>query len=192
MYAIVLAAGLSKRMGKQKLLLPFEGATILETVLKNLHNSGFENICCVFSREVDEKITNRPAWLSVAINPAPERGQSSSLAIGLGMVPDGENFCIMLGDLPLAKAEDIAALYRKFQALPEEKTVLTPARDGAFGHPMFYKAIWKDRFAGAEGDMGGKAILKKYWDEIETTVAESGHFKDIDTPEDYKKSLPSY
>jgi molybdenum cofactor cytidylyltransferase len=105
------------------------------------------------------------------------------------MVPDGEDFCIMLGDLPNASAEAIASLTEQFRNLPEGKTVFAPCRGHVFGHPMFYRAIWKERFASAEGDTGGKTILKQHWDEIETAETGDGHFKDVDTPEDYKKAL---
>ena len=40
MNAILLAAGLSKRMGVQKLLLPFAGSTVMETVIKDMYVGG--------------------------------------------------------------------------------------------------------------------------------------------------------
>lgn len=188
MRTILLAAGLSTRMGVQKLLLPYGESTIVETVLKNLSLSGLTPVYAVFSAEVAEKITKPASWLKIGVNPAPERGQSSSLAIGLEMLPAGEDFCIMLGDLPRAKPWDISGLYEKFNNRPREYTVLAPFRDGAFGHPMFYSAVWRERFSAAAGDAGGKEILKRHWREIMTVDAEDGHFKDIDTPADYELS----
>lgn len=188
MRTILLAAGLSTRMGVQKLLLPYGESTIVETVLENLRLSGLTPVYAVFSAEVAEKISKPPNWLKIGVNPAPERGQSSSLAIGLDMLPAGEDFCIMLGDLPRAKPRDISGLYEKFNNRSEGCTVLAPFRDGAFGHPMFYSAVWRERFASAAGDAGGKEILKRYWREIMTVPAEDGHFKDIDTPADYEQS----
>ena len=185
---ILLGAGLSKRMGRQKLLLPFGDKNVIESVLDNLRNAGFREIYAVFSREVAAAVSPREGLL-IEINEAPERGQSSSLAIGLDMIPEGEDFCIMLGDLPLARAEDIAALSARFDSLPSSKSVLTPCRDGVFGHPMFYRAIWRDRFRSASGDAGGRNILRAYEGEIERVDAPDGHFKDMDTPEEYEKRL---
>lgn len=185
MRTILLAAGLSTRMGKQKLLLPFGESTIVETVLQNLYKAALTPVCAVFSADLALRIRPKPGLLETAINPAPERGQSSSLAVGLAMLPEGEDFCIMLGDLPYASCDGIAALNKKFAERQEGKTVLAPLRNGAFGHPMFYSAVWKERFAAAEGDMGGKAVLKRHYDEIMTVEASEGHFRDIDTPEDY-------
>ena len=188
MNCILLAAGMSVRMGVQKLLLPFGGSTVLETVIANLKSAGLLPIYAVLSAEVAEKLTShRPSWLRVGINSDPKRGQSSSLAIGLEMLPDGNDFCIMLGDLPLAEPKDMTALATSFNAMPEGKTVLAPSREGVFGHPMFYRPVWKERFRSAFGDAGGKNILLGYEEEIVRVNAPDGHFRDIDTPEDYRK-----
>lgn len=188
MRTILLAAGLSTRMGAQKLLLPFGASTIVETVLSNLCTAGLTPVCAVLSRELAEEIKNRPVWLETAVNAAPERGQSGSLAIGLGMLPDGEDFCIMLGDLPRAGPESMAELYRQFRRRPRGYTALAPLRGGAFGHPMFYSALWKERFAQAEGDGGGKAAAARYAGEIMTVSCDEGCFADIDTPDDYREA----
>ncbi len=186
MNTILLAAGLSKRMGTQKLLLPFGETTVINTVLSNLYAANLLPIFAVFSKEVAEAVTERPDWLHVSINPMPERGQSSSLAIGLGMLPDGEDFCIMLGDLPLVNRKDLVEITHKFETMNNCKTVLTPCRNGAFGHPMFYRAVWKERFKSASGDIGGKKILLEHGDEIIRVETSDRHFRDIDTPDDYK------
>lgn len=187
MKAILLAAGLSKRMGVQKLLLPFGKSTVIETVMENLRGAGFSEIIAVFSQEVHDALGKQGEDIRTAVNPAPERGQSSSLAIALEMLPDGEDFCIMLGDLPLVGKDEMIKLSKCFSAMQEGKTVFTPCRNGVFGHPMFYRAVWKVRFKNAQGDTGGRNILKDHKDEIETAETSDCHFLDIDTPDDYKK-----
>lgn len=188
MYAILLAAGLSSRMGRQKLLLPIGDKTMVERVLDSLETAGFEKICAVFSKETGEAVKDRKKVIR-AINPHPELGQSSSLIIGLSMVPDGKDFCIMLGDLPFAESGKITELAHRFSGMDKNKTCLAPCRNGVFGHPMFYRSLWKERLASADGDKGGKTILLKYDDEIERVEAHDGHFKDIDTPRDYENIL---
>lgn len=189
MDAILLGAGLSKRMGRQKLLLPFGGKTVIETVIDNLRGAGVERICAVLSREVASALPPLPRGVEARVNEAPERGQSSSLAAGLDMLGEGRDFCIMLADLPLAASDAIAALARRFEALPPEKTLLAPCRGGAFGHPMFYRAVWRERFRSAQGDLGGRKIVALYDCEIERVDAPDCHFKDIDTPEDYAERV---
>lgn len=189
MDAILLGAGLSKRMGRQKLLLPFGGKTVIETVIDNLHRAGIGRIYAVLSREVAAALPNLPPYVETRVNETPERGQSSSLAIGLEMLGEGRDFCIMLGDLPLVTPEAIASLVRSFEALPPEKTLLAPCRSGAFGHPMFYRAVWRERFRSAQGDAGGRKIVALYEPEIERAAAPDCHFKDMDTPEDYAERV---
>ena len=189
MRSIVLAAGLSSRMGKQKLLLPFEGRCVLEHVIENMTEAGLVPIHAVLSDEVNKALTLSSDNVLVLINEHPEQGQSSSLAIALESIPDGEDFCIMLGDLPLVKAEAAESLFRKFLQMPENKSVLAPSRDGIFGHPIFYRSVWRDRFRLASGDVGGKKILMKYECEIMRTKVSDEHFKDIDTPEEYRNLL---
>ena len=121
MEAILLGAGLSKRMGRQKLLLPFGGKTVIETVIDNLRDAGVERICAVLSREVAAALPRLPSGVETRVNEAPERGQSSSLAIGLEMIGEGRGFCIMLADLPLVTPDAITALARRFDGLPPEK-----------------------------------------------------------------------
>ena len=186
MNSILLAAGLSKRMGVQKLLLPFGETTVIETVIENMHGGGLSPIIAVFSREVADAVQERPEWLRIGINNAPERGQSSSLAIALDMLPDNEDFCIMLGDLPFVGSEEIKRLCECFSSIPPGKTVFTPCRNGAFGHPMFYRSLWKNRFKTAQGDAGGRNILMDHKDEISVSEAPDCHFRDLDTPDDYK------
>ena len=80
----------------------------------------------------------------------------------------------MLADLPLATPEAIAALARRFDELPPEKTLLAPCRDGVFGHPMFYRAVWRERFRSAQGDAGGRKIVALYESEIERVAGRRG------------------
>ena len=105
----------------------------------------------------------------------------------LEMLPDGEDFCIMLGDLPLVGKDEMIKLKDRFSGIPEDRTVFTPCRNGVFGHPMFYRAIWKERFKAAQGDAGGRNILREHKDEIMAAETSDCHFRDIDTPDDYEK-----
>lgn len=187
MHTILLAAGLSTRMGKQKLLLPFGDSTVVETVISNLKTAGLTPIHAVYSKEVAAALPERDELLDWRINEHPERGQSSSLEIGLDMLPDGADFCIMLGDLPLARPESMSALKNAFLSLDTDKSVLAPKLGSALGHPFFYSHEWKERFRGAKGDAGGKTVLMERIEELVTVEADSGHFKDIDTPDDYRE-----
>ena len=193
MTALLLAAGLSHRMGTQKLLLPFGGGTVLEVVIGNLRAAGLTPILCVLSEATRRELRPLGEDVTVLINPAPERGYASSLAIGLDALPDGEEepFCLMLGDLPLAQPEGMAQLREAFQRRPAGYTALAPYREGRFGHPIFMEGAWRGRLRSASGDRGGRDVMARFMPEVLTVAGEDGFFADLDTMEDYRKIAPA-
>ena len=190
MTALLLAAGLSRRMGTQKLLLPFGERTVLEAVIGNLRAAGLTPILCVLSEATHRGLRPLGEDVTVRINPAPERGDASSLAIALDALPDGEGepFCLMLGDLPLAQPEGMAQLRAAFQRRPAGYTALAPYREGRFGHPIFMEGLWRGRLRSASGDRGGRDVMARFMPEVLTVAGEDGFFADLDTMEDYRRA----
>ena len=194
MIALLPAAGLSRRMGTQKLLLPFGAGTVLETVIGNLRAAGLTPILCVLSEATLQGLRPLAEDVTVLINPAPERGYASSLAIALDALGRAEPaalregpFCLMLGDLPTARAHDMARLRAAFERRPAGYTALAPYREGRFGHPIFMEGLWRARLRAAAGDRGGRGILEAHEGEVLTVEGEDGFFDDLDTPEDYRR-----
>ena len=194
MIALLPAAGLSRRMGTQKLLLPFGDGTILEAVIGNLRAAGLTPILCVLSEATLQGLRPLAEDVTVLINPAPERGYASSLAIALDALGRAEPaalregpFCLMLGDLPTARAHDMARLRLAFERRPAGYTALASYREGRFGHPIFMEGLWRARLRAAAGDRGGRGILEAHEGEVLTVEGEDGFFDDLDTPEDYRR-----
>lgn len=194
MIALLPAAGLSRRMGTQKLLLPFGAGTVLEAVIGNLRAAGLTPILCVLSEATLQGLQPLGEDVTVLINPAPERGYASSLAIALDALGRAEpaalregSFCLMLGDLPTARARDMARLRLAFERRPAGYTALAPYREGRFGHPIFMEGLWRARLRAAAGDRGGRGILEAHEGEVLTVEGEDGFFDDLDTPEDYRR-----
>lgn len=194
MIALLPAAGLSRRMGTQKLLLPFGAGTVLEAVIGNLRAAGLTPILCVLSEATLQGLRPLGEDVTVLINPAPERGYASSLAIALDALGRAEPaaqregpFCLMLGDLPTAQAHDMARLRLAFERRPAGYTALAPYREGRFGHPIFMEGLWRARLRAAAGDRGGRGILEAHEGEVLTMEGEDGFFDDLDTPEDYRR-----
>ena len=194
MIALLPAAGLSRRMGTQKLLLPFGAGTVLEAVIGNLRAAGLTPILCVLSEATLQGLQPLGEDVTVLINPAPERGYASSLMIALDALGRAEpaalregSFCLMLGDLPTARARDMARLRAAFERRPAGYTALAPYREGRFGHPIFMEGLWRARLRAAAGDRGGRGILEAHEGEVLTVEGEDGFFDDLDTPEDYRR-----
>ncbi|MFA0887463.1 MAG: NTP transferase domain-containing protein [Synergistales bacterium] len=174
-------------MGTNKLLLPFGKGTVLSTVVNSAVEAAFSRIYIVTSAAIADslRIPSSPA-LSFVVNENPEYGQSHSMRLGIKALGSGNvPFGILLGDMPMVSCTHLEAMREKFRLRPFGKTALVPVKDGRFGHPSFYEARWKSRLAEADGDCGGRKILKQYLGEILLDSGEEDFFLDIDTPEDY-------
>lgn len=184
MKAIVLAAGFSRRMKTQKLLLPFGRGTVLSTVVYNVLGADFDEVVLVVSKETKGICGSLSTRLREVVNEAPERGQSSSLELGVFATGEGD-FCVTLADLPLVSSDELARYCALFNERDEKYTALVPCRDGRFGHPSFFAHLWRERFCSVEGDKGGRDVLRTNHEEILHTEGEDSFFTDMDTPEEY-------
>ena len=112
--AVVLAAGNSTRMGQQKVLLPFNGVTVIEHIVARLTASDVSNIVVVVGRDAAQirtALKNAPA--TVVDNPDYDQGMLTSVRVGLAAVPDpfaARHIC--LGDQPTIQPSAINAVLK--------------------------------------------------------------------------------
>jgi molybdenum cofactor cytidylyltransferase len=109
---IILAAGLSKRMGVVKSLLPWGKSFLLDRVIVNAYQSELAGLIVVLGHEaetISQKIDFKES--KVIINPDYSTGQSSSLRVGLDEVPaDVDGALFLLGDQPFVGSKIINGL----------------------------------------------------------------------------------
>ncbi len=84
-------------------------------------------------------------------------------------------------------SNDIGSILDAFSRKPSGKTAVVPESDNRFGHPCFFDPLWLRRFRSAEGDVGGRVVIRSHLDEVQLVKARKGCFIDMDTPEDYEK-----
>ena len=102
-WGIILAAGESRRMGFPKMLLPFNGRTMLENVIRNVTGSAVDNIVVVLGADKDS-IINLLGKSSVnyCYNENYKDGMLSSVKCGFRNIPsDFEAVLVFQGDQPL-------------------------------------------------------------------------------------------
>ncbi len=145
--AVILAAGESTRMGTDKALLPWPpgppgagtGQTFLSSAIRSL--SPFSEMVMVIAGKNEANLAP-VAYANGAFlvrNPAPERGQFSSLQVGLQAVMDhGRDAAIVtLVDRPPPRAATLTALTAAFLAAPMGVWAVIPEHQGKHGHPVF-------------------------------------------------------
>jgi len=183
--AIVLAAGLSRRMGRAKLLLPLEGRPVIRITVEHVLASGIPRVVVVTGPEphqVTEALTGLP--VSFAVNPAPEAGQASSIRIGVKAVPpETEAALITLGDQPFLPAGVIPSLLAARRSA--ETPIVAPRyRDGR-GNPVLFGREMFPELLELSGDQGARSIIERDPGRVTLVDFDFPMPHDLDTPEDY-------
>jgi molybdenum cofactor cytidylyltransferase len=192
--AIILAAGESRRMGRPKLILDWQGKTILQHVLDALRGSPVGEVVLVLGHEA-ERIRGRiqAPGVKIVINPDYREGMSTSLRRGiLAADPDTQAFLVVLADQPGINPKIIDELILNFRQAFPGKNIVVPVVKGRHGHPVLFGSKYRGEILAIEGDVGGREILAKHPEEIlHVQMDTDAMLVDIDTPEDYQTHLRS-
>ena len=190
--AILLGAGESKRMGKDKLMLPWGKRTVFDHCLNTLLQSELCEVIVVLragSEAIEEEIKRYPAFkrkkIKVAVNPDYQRGMSSSILRGLKYVhPGSGGILIALGDQPLLKARTINALIHAFGR--GEGKIAVPFYNGTRGNPVLFDRTYVKDLKKLSGDTGGRRIIESHPDKVVRVRTKSeAVVKDIDSWDEY-------
>jgi molybdenum cofactor cytidylyltransferase len=185
--AVVLAAGLSRRMGQAKLLLPIRGRPVVRLTIECVLAGGIDTVVVVSGREHEvlaEALSGLP--VRFAVNPTPEAGQSSSIRIGIAALPERTDAAlIVLGDQPFLSREIIPALLAAFTRTG--KPIVVPRyRDGR-GNPVLFGRAMFPELVQVVGDQGARALIERDPSWVAEVEFDSPMPQDIDTPDDYDR-----
>ncbi|HVJ53232.1 MAG TPA: molybdopterin-binding/glycosyltransferase family 2 protein [Aliidongia sp.] len=183
--AIVLAAGQSSRMGRNKLLIEIDGASMVERAVDAALASAASPVIVVLGHQADS-VRARLAGRKVVLvkNPDYAQGLSTSLKRGLAAVPDeADGIVVCLADMPGIGQRLIDRLIAAFNPL-EGREIIVPSRDGKRGNPVLWGSRFLPELATVSGDTGAKHLLGAYPEYLVEIVAEDdGVLTDLDTPE---------
>ncbi|HEY1868523.1 MAG TPA: nucleotidyltransferase family protein [Candidatus Cybelea sp.] len=128
MRAVILAAGSSSRIGKQKLLMPFRGRPLIEYSIEAAARWQPVVVC---SREVAHHLAGR-ADVALIRNEEPELGMSHSLTLANRAIEEDVAIGVLLADKPLV-SEDLIETVRRASRGAD---VTYPQHGGQPGHPV--------------------------------------------------------
>jgi len=182
---IVLAAGLSRRMGRAKLLLPLAGRPVIRLSVERVLASGVAPVLVVTGVE-HAALAEAVAGLPVELvgNPHPESGQSSSIRAGVAALPRAaEAVLIALGDQPYLPAPVIPALLGERERT--RRSIVAPRyRDGR-GNPVLFGRELFGELLEITGDRGARAVVERDERRVALVDFDFPMPGDLDTPEDY-------
>lgn len=183
--AVVLAAGMSRRMGTPKQLLRIGGETILERTLKNVRASKVSEIILVLGHAADEvQKTIAMQGLKVVINPDYQQGMGTSLRSGLAAVSAGAAAAlIVLADQPWVSPESLNHLIKGHQE--HKPQIIVPMYQGFRGNPVLLDRSVFAEVQALKGDVGCRGIFGDHTDDIlKLPVDDPGILLDIDSQDD--------
>jgi len=186
---LVLAAGLGSRFGGGKLLAPIGGRPVVQHVLDALASAGLVDVVVVLGGDAPA-VESAIAWRAErrVINPAPERGLSSSLQVGFEAIgPDAGAVLVALGDQPLVSAEVVRSLLEA-PADPKRPIVVPVYPDDGGRNPVLLRRAAFGLVAETSGDRGLGPVLAAHRGLV-AEVNVTGLNPDIDTPADHARAI---
>ncbi len=196
--AVILAAGESTRMGADKALLPWPpyqaglqpgGQTFLSAAIQSLN--AFSDLVIVVAGKNESQLTPvvYAEGASVVRNPAPERGQFSSLQVGLQEVLNhGRDAAIVtLVDRPPVSAATLSQLCAAFAAAASGTWAVVPEYGGKHGHPVLWDREMIAVFLNAPATSNAQEMEHQYQQHIKyVAVDDPAVVLNVDTPQDYE------
>jgi molybdenum cofactor cytidylyltransferase len=200
--AVVLAAGMSTRMGRNKLLLTFRDKPLVVHAVDTLIASKAGEIIVVLGHESEKvwdrledyvgQVSNRGQRRRVLLvkNPDYRDGLSTSVRTGVQAVsPEAEAIMVYLADQPLLEAGDVDRIIEAFAAAKaENKMIVVPFFEGERGNPVILDGSLRDSILGIVGDVGCKGVIKRYHEKVYAIEMENDRVvRDVDDAQAYER-----
>lgn len=191
---ILLCAGASQRMKRNKLLLPFGKKTIFETTLDALNTIPFIEKVMVHSPAMAEFTSKaKAAGFGCINNPMPEKGMHRSIRLGIqSLSPRVDSVLIALADQPFLRADHYWQLIKEFDRKIEEgKDLLRPVVNSIPGNPSLISLKYRNEILiEPDQDRGCSYLFHRYPQKVfQYETQDRSFIMDIDTPEDYQRCV---
>ncbi len=189
--ALILAAGLSSRMGEFKPLLPLGGTTVIGKAIESFRNAGVEDIIVVAGFAAERLIPvlqkHQVGWV---INHEYEQGMYSSLRAGVRKLSDScEAFFVLPADYPFVLPATVIALLNAFRLCEERKLIFRPSYRGRRGHPPLISAGMVPFLLDFDEAGGLRQLLSRHAEEtLNVDCDDPGILADLDCQEDYRNA----
>ena len=193
-WAILLAAGESSRMGQLKAPLPWRGTSLLEHQLRSLLDAGVQQVIVVLGHDADrlKPVVESVDGASWTLNEDYLQGKTTSLKAGVAALAGQKVSDVLLLNVDQPRSVDtVRTLLERHQASSFAITI--PTHGGRGGHPIFITAQLLPELADIEEETQGlKAVVRRHADATERfEVDDPTVLRDLNTPEQYQQALDS-
>lgn len=189
-WAVVLGAGESKRMGEPKVLLPYGEKTMIETVIEKTLDSRVDKTLVVLGshwRKIGRIV--KAYDVQITVNPRFREGMLSSVQRGISALPRSSRAAvIVLADQPGLSARVIDSLISAY--CRGKKGLVVPVYRKKRGHPLLIDLKYRQEIGKLDPRIGLRQLLQRHPDDIlEVKVSSPAVLSDIDTVQDYMRSV---
>ena len=189
---IVLAAGMSTRLGQPKHLIKAGGKTLLARVVAAALESELAEVVLVLGPEADKVLAALGALgdherLRTVVNEKYREGMASSLQAGLAAVQDQyPAVMFLLGDQPLIDVGSINYLLHRFWS--SDKDICVPIQGARRGNPVCFARRFYEQILSIRGDKGAREIIATHPEDVlQVEIDNPSFFLDIDCAEDLER-----
>jgi molybdenum cofactor cytidylyltransferase len=185
-YAVILAAGVSSRMGSPKQILDWQGKTLLEHAVLTAQTVMPDSVFVVLGANADAiraKVNLHNATL--IINPDWQEGMAASIRTAVNHLPaDAAGLLLLLCDQPLINAGHVQQLLQTWQAQPD--SIVASAYRQTLGVPALFPAWSFPQLLQLSGDRGAKVLFSNVKNRVLTIPLPEAEI-DVDCLEDYAR-----
>lgn len=181
---VMLAAGMSTRMGRWKMMLPWGNVTVLDSALNNALSFCDKVILVTGHRaaELDQRYASHPD-IEICYNANYQMGMFSSIRCGVAKL-QSNRFFLVPGDMPAIEPQVYISLWQH----PSVTLCLQPYFDGGTGHPVLLPPSLKTAILTASMDSSLRNLMRDFGCETVAVNSPSVHW-DLDTPAHYQQLM---
>ena len=175
---VIMASGLGKRFGGNKLMADFCGKPMVQRALDA--TDGLFAGRVVVTRHESVAALCREQDVQVVLHALPHR--SDTVRLGLGALGELDACLFLPGDQPLLRRETVAMLLEAWKSHPE--CIIRPVYEDTAGSPVLFPAWTIPELKTLPEGKGGGAVIRKYPDQVHhVSVANAVELADAYTPE---------
>ena len=184
---VIMASGVGKRFGGNKLMAPFGKGVVLEGVLTATEGIFGKRVVVTRSEEVAKLCESK--GIEVILHRLPFRSDTVRLGIE-AMEPFARHCMFCPGDQPLITRESIYNMAMHIRKEPEYiwRTCHGTEEEITVGAPISFPCTYFDALQDLPRGKGGGYVAQKYPEQVRLVpVRDAYELYDIDTPEDYER-----
>jgi len=184
---VLLAAGTSSRMGRNKLFLRLGGTSVLRRAVATAREAGLDPVLVVLGHESDRALAELEGLsCTPVLNQEYASGMNTSVRAGISAVPaDATGAVLMLADMPFVTAGMLRSLVDRYRA--GEQPLVVSTYGEVLAPPILYGRPLFGELRALDGDGCGKRVVKAHRAEAIEVEWPPSALTDLDVPDDLER-----